>query len=241
MFCSCIRCREVGAAAPLPSTVQLMHRGYEASGGSEHFLSFEARGARRGVTETSSPSDLLCGFLRLRLPDLAYCAAAPEEELPFPELRGAALVREVHVYGQLIATSDKTGAASQHTGLGRRLLAEAEYRARAHGCRVVAVIAGIGSRDYYRKSGYALHPGEGRYMIKPLGRFAPGWHRAAAADPAARRGFLAALLALVAVACCWLVTAACPAELATGAARGRAAAVPAWLDAPAACLAALVG
>lgn len=102
-----------------------------------------------------------------------------QEQQPFAELDGAALVRELHVYGQLIATDDKQHRASQHIGLGRRLLSEAERRARAHGCFRVAIIAGVGSRGYYCKQGYRLHPGSGGFMVKDLACFAPGWHTAA--------------------------------------------------------------
>ena len=133
-------------------------------------------------------------------------AAAAEPHQPFEELRGAALVREVHVYGQLIATDDKQGHSSQHVGLGRRLLAEAERRARAHGCRRVAVIAGVGSRGYYRKQGYELDKREGGFMMKTLPFFADGWHVAAARMAARVLALLALLLAIglllrVAVGC----------------------------------------
>eukprot|EP00967_Tisochrysis_lutea_P099179 scaffold147131_cov32-Tisochrysis_lutea.AAC.3 len=67
------------------------------------------------------------------------------------------------------------GADAQHTGIGRRLMAEAEATARAHSYRRVAVIAGVGSRGYYRKLGYELHPGDGQFMIKSINFFAPGW------------------------------------------------------------------
>ena len=89
-------------------------------------------------------------------------------------------MRELHVYGQLIATADKQGADAQHTGLGRQLMVEAERRARAHGCRKVAVISGVGARGYYRKLGYELR-GDGAYMLKELRFFSPGWRDACAA------------------------------------------------------------
>ncbi|KOO22907.1 histone acetyltransferase-like protein [Chrysochromulina tobinii] len=101
-----------------------------------------------------------------------------EEHQPFVELRGAALIREVHVYGQLIATEDKGAHASQHVGLGTRLMAEAERRARAHGFLRVAVIAGVGSRGFYRKLGYHLDERDGKFMLKQLGWLAPGLARA---------------------------------------------------------------
>jgi GNAT superfamily N-acetyltransferase len=133
-----------------------------------------------------------------------------DSEQPFPELVGAALVREVHVYGQLISTADKTGADAQHTGIGRRLMSEAEATARAHGYWRVAVIAGIGSRGYYRKLGYELEPGEGQFMMKTLGRFAPGWvHACMPALEAVRAGALVLGMLLLLV---MLSMSACHAE-----------------------------
>jgi len=130
-----------------------VRRVYAASGGAEHFVSIE-----------SADRATLLGFVRLRLPP--PWSDAPEHQPPFEELRGAALVRELHVYGQLIATADKSNADAQHTGLGRTLMAEAEATARAHGFRRVAVIAGVGSRGYYRRLGYALDPRPGLFMMK---------------------------------------------------------------------------
>ena len=196
LCCRCIRCREVGLTRAARSAPCLTHRSYRASSGAEHFLSWE-----------TSDGAIIFGFLRLRLRDPPYAADAlqarvtrnaaardgvaeeadafganaQEDDPPFDELRGAvALVRELHVYGQLIATANKQGADAQHTGLGRQLMAEAERRARAHGCRKVAVISGVGARGYYRKLGYELR-GEGAYSIKELPFFSPGWREACAA------------------------------------------------------------
>ena len=48
---------------------------------------------------------------------------------------------------------------------GRRLLAEAERIAKEKGYTKLAVISGIGVREYYRKNGYTL---EETYMVKYL-------------------------------------------------------------------------
>jgi elongator complex protein 3 len=126
--CSCIRCREVGMndADPDPGAVALREREYEAAGGRELFLSFE------------DDADLLVGFCRLRFP------GNPRR----PELADAAVVRELHVYGSE-ATFDGEEGDWQHRGYGRRLLARAEERAREAGYRTLAVISGIGAREYY--------------------------------------------------------------------------------------------
>ncbi len=54
----------------------------------------------------------------------------------------------------------------QHQGFGTLLMEEAERIAREeHGSTKLAVIAGVGTRNYYRKLGYSL---EGPYMVKSL-------------------------------------------------------------------------
>merc|ERR1712196_630816 len=60
-------------------------------------------------------------------------------------------------------------AAQQHSGFGRRLMADAERIAADADFRKVAVISGIGTRDYYRKLGYVLVE-EGGFLVKNLGR-----------------------------------------------------------------------
>lgn len=54
---------------------------------------------------------------------------------------------------------------SQHTGFGRRLIAVAEIISLSHGLSKMAVIAGVGTRDYYRKFDYEV---EGCYMTKTI-------------------------------------------------------------------------
>ena len=82
-------------------------------------------------------------------------------------LHGAALVRELHVYGTMKRVGQE-GNQSQHTGMGKRLLARAEEIAGGDNIhkavyKKVAIISGVGVRDYYRKRGYTL---EGTYMVK---------------------------------------------------------------------------
>lgn len=106
----------------------------------------------------------LYGLLRLRLND--------EENAPgraFPELQGAALIRELHVYGVLVPAREGEGAdvRPQHGGIGRTLMAAAEKLAASRGWTKIAVIAGVGVRNYYRKLGYVL-TGDGQYLIKAL-------------------------------------------------------------------------
>ncbi len=148
--CQCIRCREISAAAKLEE-LKLNEMVYETVGGAEHFLTFD-----------SIADDRLYAFLRLRLPS----DRANDMTKLFPELAGAALVREIHTYGKLAQLStDGKETTAQHTGLGKQLMTRAEEIARANGFNKIAVIAGIGTREYYRKLGYVL---EGTYMVKTL-------------------------------------------------------------------------
>jgi elongator complex protein 3 len=82
-----------------------------------------------------------------------------------PELQGAALIREVHIYGQSLEVGSEQAGAAQHSGLGTALLKEAERIARAKGFSKLAVIAAIGTSLYYQKRGFSR---EHLYMTKYL-------------------------------------------------------------------------
>ncbi len=146
--CNCIRCREVGhkmLEGIEPENIELVKEEYRACKGREHFISFE-----------DIKKDVLIGFIRLRLP------FAPHRK----ELEGAALVRELHVYGSMVPVGESAGKAQwQHRGYGEELLVQAEETAKAAGYEKIAVTSGVGVRDYYRKFGYGR---EGPYMTKKL-------------------------------------------------------------------------
>ncbi|MFB6113455.1 MAG: tRNA uridine(34) 5-carboxymethylaminomethyl modification radical SAM/GNAT enzyme Elp3 [Halodesulfurarchaeum sp.] len=154
--CDCIRCREVGMNDDTPDSVELDRMTYEAAGGTEHFISVE-----------DPEQDLLVGFLRLRFPNRPHRR----------ELADAALVRELHVYGSevgLFADGNEAvstglvedGQSFQHRGYGKRLLTEAERIATDAGFEKLAVISGIGAREYYRDQlGYHR---DGPYMSTSL-------------------------------------------------------------------------
>ncbi|XP_060106385.1 elongator complex protein 3 isoform X2 [Heteronotia binoei] len=149
--CRDVRTREVGIQEihhkVRPYQVELIRRDYTANGGWETFLSYE-----------DPEQDILIGLLRLR-----KCS----EETFRPELRGGvSIVRELHVYGSVVPVSSRDPSKFQHQGFGMLLMEEAERIAREeHGSWKIAVISGVGTRDYYRKIGYEL---EGPYMVKRL-------------------------------------------------------------------------
>ncbi|KAM9273787.1 elongator complex protein 3 isoform 2-T2 [Cariama cristata] len=131
----------------LGTQIELVRRDYVANGGWETFLSYE-----------DPEQDILVGLLRLR-----KCS----EESFRPELKGGvSIVRELHVYGSVVPVSSRDPSKFQHQGFGMLLMEEAERIAKEeHGSWKIAVISGVGTRNYYRKIGYEL---EGPYMVKKL-------------------------------------------------------------------------
>ena len=113
--------------------------------------------------EMDQQNSPLYALLRLRFNDDPDAPAKT-----FPELKGCALIRELHVYGVVApsrATNTDPDAKVQHTGFGRRLMHEAERIAASRGYKRIAVIAGVGVRNYYRKLGYEL---KGLFLVKEL-------------------------------------------------------------------------
>ncbi len=146
--CRCIRCREVRGKQLDHAHFELLELSYDAGAAEEHFLSFE-----------TLEGDL-AGYLRLSLPN------REELDTGLRDLHDAAIVREVHVYGQSLEVGKTHAGAVQHSGLGAKLMERAEEIAHQHGYERLGVIAALGTRGYYRKLGYDL--GES-YMLKDLG------------------------------------------------------------------------
>ena len=141
-----IRAREIGVKPVNDAALRLDRQSYASSVGEEIFLQL--------ITIDRD----IAGFLRLSLPD------AKEEPLT-AELRGAAMIREVHVYGLALAIGSEQAGRAQHVGLGRRLIDAAAEIAAARGYRRLAVISSIGTREYYRKRGF--HDGQ-LYQFRDL-------------------------------------------------------------------------
>ena len=81
------------------------------------------------------------------------------------DLHQAAIIREVHIYGESLPVGDKKAGAAQHAGLGTALLEEGERIAAEKGFPKIAVISAVGTRRYYFNRGYKR--GE-LYLVKQL-------------------------------------------------------------------------
>lgn len=149
--CRDVRTREVGIQEihnkVRPYEVELIRRDYVANGSWETFLSYE-----------DPTQDILVGLLRLR-----KCS----DQTFRPELKDkCSIVRELHVYGSVVPVNARDPTKFQHQGFGMLLMEEAERIARdEHQSKKLAVISGVGTRNYYRKIGYEL---DGPYMSKSL-------------------------------------------------------------------------
>jgi len=150
LTCKCIRCREI-REENFDKNIKLIRRDYSASDGKEIFLSFEDNEEKH-----------LYALLRLRIPSQHFS----KKDHYIKELNNCALIRELHTYGNTMPLGEFRKIASQHKGLGKKLMKETEKIVKKEfDIKKIAVISGIGVKEYYRKLGYKL---EGTYMIKNL-------------------------------------------------------------------------
>lgn len=123
--------REVKGKKNDPNNAKLVVREYEASDGKEYMLSME------------DPQDeTLFSLVRLRIPSQYFS----KEEHFLPVLNNAAIIREIHTYGEHLAIGD-TGddETSQHRGFGKQLIEQAEKIVQQNypDLEKIAVIAGV--------------------------------------------------------------------------------------------------
>lgn len=153
--CNCIRCREVGIRKldNRDVNISLKRIDYNSSNGKEVFLSLE-----------DSLKKILFGYLRLR-----KLARPHRKELKDKNGKPSAIIRELHVLGQLVdvgRNNDFSIASSQHKGYGSRLLEKAEDIVKNEfSINSISIISAIGTRQYYKKFGYKLN---GPYVTKEL-------------------------------------------------------------------------
>lgn len=129
-----IRAREIRSQSVDLQALELRVATYQTSVGEERFLQF--------VTSDNR----LAGFLRLSL---------PQTEGFIEEIEHCALIREIRVYGASLGLGEHDAKVAQHRGLGQRLIQIAKEYARQAGFRELAVISAVGTRDYYRRIGFA--------------------------------------------------------------------------------------
>jgi elongator complex protein 3 len=148
LSCRCIRCREAGLTTKTDFSPQLSlsRENYASSDGNEVFLSYV------------DSSDTIYGFLRLRHPS----KKAHRKEIS----QNTCIVRELHVYGKSLKIGEKSKNDIQHSGLGKKLMSEAEKIAKEDfDSNRLLVLSAVGTREYYQKLGYSLL---GPYMAKEL-------------------------------------------------------------------------
>jgi len=155
--CNCIRCREYGITKRTQISkddslddIKLYRLDYNASKGQEIFLSYE-----------NKVEDYIIGFLRLR---------KPSKYAHRPELNDGKtlIVREIKVVGEMVPKDLKPNRITQiqHRGYGKLLMEKAETISREEfDARKLAVISGIGVRDWFKSLGYKI---DGVYVSKIL-------------------------------------------------------------------------
>jgi len=171
---NCIRYREVGNSKNknyIDKNVPILKvLKFDSSDGNEYFLTWESSNGR----------PLLYSFLRLRLSKNS--GRTDKGKIIFSELINCALIREVHTYGKITPCKENQKyyeinpfmffqneeEKTQHKGLGKKLIEKAEEIALENGYKKIAVIAGVGVREYYRKLGYSEDSEVGCYQIKHL-------------------------------------------------------------------------
>ncbi len=132
-----IRAREIRGQLKDLSLLRLLTRLYRTDVSAEYFLEWNQ-------LDENQPEGLILGFLRLSLPTVKGF---------IPELDGCAIIREIHVYGELTPLGQQHEKA-QHGGLGRQLLERARQLAQEEGFAQLAVISAVGTREYYRARGF---------------------------------------------------------------------------------------
>jgi len=155
--CKCIRCREIREKYDPKEKVYLFRKDYKASEGKEIFLSFENKNRTK-----------LFSFLRLRIPLKGHNRVTTVTKVCpiLLVLKNAALIREIQTFGEVVPPHQIWWGAPQHRGFGKKLIKEAEKIVKKEfGLRKIAVISGVGVRDYFKKLGYRLKT---TYMTKEI-------------------------------------------------------------------------
>lgn len=143
--CECIRCREIKGVSVHFDDLEMEVLTYQTISSVEYFISYKTKSH---FNNDGIPGDKIVGFLRLSLPK------APEANF-IDELRDRAIIREVHVYGNVAGLGHHDMGKSQHIGIGTLLISKAKEIAKTDGFDEISVISAIGTREYYRKKGFS--------------------------------------------------------------------------------------
>jgi histone acetyltransferase (RNA polymerase elongator complex component) len=147
-----IRQQEVRSRKVLISKLRFETNKYFCSDGTEHFISINA-------PDANSERSCLLGLLRVRFNN---------NPSPCEYVGNAAIIREVHIYGDYTPVGEFKKNAHQHKGYGKILLVIAELMAYVRGYQSIVVLSAAGTVKYYAKSNYYRH---GRYSKKDLNIF----------------------------------------------------------------------
>jgi elongator complex protein 3 len=185
-----IRMREIGFNKNLDRNIKLEIVKYRASDGDEYFLqlvnkddilfgllrlrifeddSFQPHSPLDYSREVARPPQSLSRFARIdnnaSLKNKVKFVKNQIKASQSKNINKLAVVRELHIYGQALNLGAKDENASQHKGMGKWLMDEAEKIVKENKIKKLAVISGVGVRGYYRKLGYKL---KGSYVVKNI-------------------------------------------------------------------------
>jgi ELP3 family radical SAM enzyme/protein acetyltransferase len=172
--CYDIRSREVRnrIILNLSERARLFIRCYRANNGTEFFITVEVPNKDALTVDDA----IILGLCRLRVSDwdLLKEGKCPYWRLNEFKNKSTAIIRELHVYGSINAVNNSNHKEkSQHKGIGKFLISVAEIIAKNLLIPKIAIISGVGVRDYYRKLGYYLNiqDNSGEYMFKTLNNY----------------------------------------------------------------------
>ena len=140
-----IRSREIKGEGVKWENLELETIKYETSVSQEYFISYKTK-----------DTDKICSFLRLSI---------PEKETYIEDLKNSSIIREVHVYGNVVNIGNESKGESQHLGLGKKMIQIAEHISKKEGFKKISVISAIGTKEYYSKRGFIKSP---LYMTKSI-------------------------------------------------------------------------
>lgn len=198
-----IRWREVGFAGDdINLDLKLKVTKYKASGGEEYFLEIVNKDdilfglCRLRIYDSPTLSTIkfpahICSQINGSQPTVSDCLlnnSINEKEFYINNSKKSrasgkerakkqAIIRELHVYGPALKLGE-SGKTSQHIGLGKWLIEEAERivkhcsvypklqnKGAKNKIKRLSVISGVGVREYYRRLGYNLKES---YMVKDI-------------------------------------------------------------------------